>query len=65
MIGDNLHDIAMARAAGAGAALGVLTGNSSRGHLAPHADVVLASIRDLPSWLAGAGCDQPRSASGR
>jgi len=65
VIGDNLHDIAMARAAGAGAALGVLTGNSSREHLAPHADAVLASIRDLPSWLAGAGCDQPRSASGR
>lgn len=64
VIGDNLHDIAMGRAAGAGATLGVLTGNSSREHLAARADAVLASIRDLPGWLAAAG-DQPGSASGR
>jgi phosphoglycolate phosphatase len=64
VIGDNLHDIAMARAAGAGAALGVLTGNSSREHLAAHADAVLESIRDLPDWLVTAGA-QPGSAAGQ
>ena len=64
VIGDNLHDIAMARAAGAGAALGVLTGNSSREHLAGQADAVLVSIRDLPGWLVTAG-GQAGSASGQ
>jgi phosphoglycolate phosphatase len=54
VVGDNLHDIDMARAAGAGAALGVLTGNSRREDLAPHADAVLLSIGDLPDWLATA-----------
>jgi phosphoglycolate phosphatase len=54
VVGDNLHDIAMARAAGAGAAIGVLTGNSSRDHLASRADAVLESIADLPDWLATA-----------
>jgi phosphoglycolate phosphatase len=54
VIGDNLHDIEMARAAGAGAAIGVLSGNSSRSDLAPRADAILASIGDLPDWLAAA-----------
>lgn len=52
VVGDNLHDLDMARAAGAGAAIGVLTGNSTAADLAPHADAVLASISDLPAWLA-------------
>jgi len=64
VIGDNLHDIAMARAGGAGAALGVLTGNSSRDDLARHADAVLGSIHDLPQWLASAG-DQHRTVQNR
>ena len=64
VVGDNLHDLDMARAAGAGAAIGVLTGNSGPEDLAPHADAVLASIRDLPDWLRGAG-DQPASAAGQ
>lgn len=51
VIGDNLHDLEMARAAGAGAALGVLTGNSRHHELAPFADAVLASVCDLPAWL--------------
>lgn len=51
VVGDNLHDLEMARAAGAGAAVGVLTGNSAAHDLAPLADVVLASVRDLPGWL--------------
>jgi phosphoglycolate phosphatase len=52
VVGDNLHDLEMARQAGAGAAIGVLTGNSQTHDLAPHADAVLDSIRDLPVFLA-------------
>jgi len=52
MVGDNAHDLSMARAAGVGAAVGVLSGNSSASELAPLADVVLPSVRDLPAWLA-------------
>jgi phosphoglycolate phosphatase len=52
VIGDNPHDMEMARSAGAGAALGVLTGNSDHEHLAPLADAVLESVRDLPEWLS-------------
>lgn len=51
VVGDNNHDLEMARAAGAGAAIGVLTGNSSADDLAGLADAVLDSIRDLPAWL--------------
>ena len=51
VIGDNPHDLEMARSAGAGAALGVLTGNSRRDELAPLADAVLDSVCDLPAWL--------------
>jgi phosphoglycolate phosphatase len=51
VVGDNNHDLAMARAAGAGAAIGVLTGNSSADDLAGLADAVLDSICDLPAWL--------------
>ena len=51
VIGDNPHDIEMARNAGAGAAIGVLTGNSGREELTPLADAVLESVRDLPNWL--------------
>lgn len=51
MVGDNRHDMEMARAAGA-MAVGVLTGNSALHDLAPLADVVLPSIRELPDWLA-------------
>jgi len=52
VVGDNRFDMEMARAAGAGAAVGVLTGNSDLDDLAPYADVVLPSIRELPAWLA-------------
>jgi phosphoglycolate phosphatase len=51
VVGDNRHDMEMARAARA-TAVGVLTGNSSLHDLAPLADVVLPSIRELPAWLA-------------
>ncbi|HET7714721.1 MAG TPA: HAD-IA family hydrolase [Bauldia sp.] len=52
VVGDNRYDMEMARAAGAGAAIGVLSGNSDASDLAPYADVILPSIRELPEWLA-------------
>ena len=51
VIGDNAHDLAMARAAGCGWAIGVLTGTSERERLAPLADLVLPSIVALEDWL--------------
>lgn len=50
VVGDNLHDIDMARNAGAGFALGVLTGTSYREDLAP-ADAVLEDISHIPALL--------------
>lgn len=52
MVGDNFHDLEMARRAGAGLKVGVLTGTSLRSDLEAHADVVLASIVELPAYLA-------------
>ena len=51
VVGDNTHDLEMARSAGAGMAIGVTSGNSRADDLGGLADVVLASIRDLPSFL--------------
>ena len=48
MVGDNRHDLEMARAGGAGLAVGVLSGTGTRETLAPMADVILDSIADLP-----------------
>lgn len=52
MVGDNRHDLAMARAGGVGLAIGVLSGTGTRETLAPLADAVLDSIADLPGYLA-------------
>jgi phosphoglycolate phosphatase len=54
MVGDSLHDLVAARAAGM-RAVGVLTGPASAADLAPCADVVLPSIADLPDWIAVQG----------
>jgi phosphoglycolate phosphatase len=51
MVGDNRHDLEMARAGGAGLAIGVLSGTGTRESLLPLADVVLNSIADLPAYL--------------
>jgi phosphoglycolate phosphatase len=53
MVGDNRHDMEMARAAGAGMAIGVLSGNGTRETLSPLADVLIESAADLPGLLAG------------
>lgn len=55
MVGDNPHDMETAHDAGAGLAIGVLTGNSATDHLAPLADHVIASIADLPALLRKLG----------
>lgn len=52
VVGDTPHDMHMARAAGAGLAIGVLTGVSPREVLADHADRVIASISELEALLA-------------
>ncbi len=65
MVGDSLHDLASARAAGM-RSLAVLTGPAEAGDLAPHADAVLPDVGALPGWLglpeAGGG---RREAGGR
>jgi phosphoglycolate phosphatase len=47
VVGDAVHDLAMARAAGAALAVGVLSGTSAREDLAVLADVILGSVNDL------------------
>jgi phosphoglycolate phosphatase len=53
MVGDNRHDLVMARAAGVGLAVGVLSGTGTRDALTPLAHVVMDSVVDLPAYLAG------------
>jgi phosphoglycolate phosphatase len=50
MVGDSTHDLHAGRGAGM-ATVAVLTGVAGRAALAPHADVVLNSIAELPEWL--------------
>lgn len=52
MVGDNLSDMRMGRAAGCGLNLAVLTGTGSAHTLSPEADVVLASISELPGFFS-------------
>ncbi|MDR6680710.1 HAD family hydrolase [Pseudomonas oryzihabitans] len=47
VVGDNLHDMAMATAGGAGLRVGVLSGTGRRETLAPVADLCLPSIAAL------------------
>jgi phosphoglycolate phosphatase len=51
VIGDNSHDMAMGRAAGAGLTIGVLTGTGSAASLAPLCDICLSGIADLEAAL--------------
>ncbi|WP_299474589.1 HAD family hydrolase [uncultured Roseibium sp.] len=52
VVGDNMHDIDMAKAAGAGLTIGVLTGTSAQEDLETHADIILPSASDLPRCLS-------------
>ncbi len=47
VVGDNVPDLQMGRAAGAGLALGVLSGVGTREMLTPHADILLPNIEGL------------------
>jgi phosphoglycolate phosphatase len=47
VIGDNVADLQMGRAAGAGLVIGVLSGVSAAEILTPHADIVLPSVAGL------------------
>jgi len=53
VVGDNLHDLAMGRAAKAALVIGVLTGTGERDMLAGQADHVLDSIAGLERLLDG------------
>ena len=50
LVGDSLHDMHAAKAAGA-IAVAVLSGPASHADLAPHADVVIGSIAELADWV--------------
>jgi len=52
VVGDSAHDLAMARAAGTGLAIAVLTGVAGHARLAPFADLLIPSIADLEAALA-------------
>ncbi len=51
MVGDNRHDLAMGRAAGAGLVVGVLSGTGTRETLGELADAIIANVADLPALL--------------
>ncbi len=52
VVGDAIHDLEMGRRACVGLKVGVLGGTSARADLAPHADVVLERLGELPARLA-------------
>jgi phosphoglycolate phosphatase len=47
VVGDGVADLQMARAAGAGLAVGVASGVSRPEDLAPYADLILATVEEL------------------
>jgi phosphoglycolate phosphatase len=49
VVGDAVHDLAMAQAAGVGLTVGVLSGTSRREHLAALADILIDSVAELPA----------------
>ena len=51
VIGDTVSDLKMARAAGAGLAVGVLSGVSATKDLSPYADVLIESIDELHDYI--------------
>jgi phosphoglycolate phosphatase len=53
VVGDNLHDMEMGRAAGAGLLVGVLSGTSLASDLEAMADCILLDISHLPNALEG------------
>ncbi|MBY8976573.1 HAD family hydrolase [Rhodobacteraceae bacterium NNCM2] len=60
MVGDSVGDLAMVESAGAGLAVGVLSGPATRLDLTPHADHVIETIGELPALLGHAAPAMPR-----
>ena len=52
VVGDNIHDLEMGVAAGAGCTIGVLSGNAAESDFAERASVVLGSVAEVPDELA-------------
>lgn len=50
MVGDTLADLGMARAAGLGAAVGVLSGVGCLDHLESHADILVSLKFGIEIW---------------
>jgi len=50
VVGDTIPDLKMARAAGAGLVVGVLSGVSNTKDLAPYADILIGSVDDLSGY---------------
>ena len=67
VVGDSAADLRMARSAGAGLAVGVLTGVGSRKTLGPLADLILDSIAEIRLGASQAGEQplEPDRSSGR
>lgn len=51
VVGDTVSDLKMARASGAGMAVGALSGVSSARDLAPHADLLIESVDELNAYI--------------
>lgn len=51
VVGDAVHDLEMARHAGYGLKIAVLSGTGTRSELTRHADIVVNSIVDVPAML--------------
>lgn len=58
MVGDSVHDLKTALNAGA-YGVGVLTGLADKATLAPHADIVLEDINQLPELIVQQSQDKP------
>jgi phosphoglycolate phosphatase len=59
VVGDSMHDLAMAKAAGAGLAVAVLSGVAGHEHLADAADYVINGIDELELLLERVGAPAP------
>ncbi len=51
MVGDATHDLEMAKAAGYGMKVAVLSGTATAADLAPYADILLPSVRELVGMM--------------
>ena len=52
IVGDAVHDLEMGRRAQLGLKIGVLTGTATRQDLAPHADLIVDNVAELPRQIS-------------